>query len=240
MAAILRVTRRCALEDLGCAEEDLGKSVEELAESNSVLASFVAKRSQNPEGQETVQDLTSRIVAYSLHSGVNRGITWHDRNRDVVWLLAARLHRSGKSDDAYPYFVALDRAGTLMPAREDLVDLVASQRVSFAKALMENVPPLRDRALEERGSIQDAVIAGRAPVRFAVEEGDPPVATVAISLFLLPGPVQMPPGWQLVIAAAFLPANTAPEDLSFTSEIAGEPLRDDEVGYCNFIEDDPD
>jgi hypothetical protein len=240
MAAILRVTRRCLLDDLGVDPDALDRTLEELAETDDVLKSFFAKRSQSPEGQETIQGLKSRIVAYSLHSGDSRGITWHHKEHDVVWLLAARFHRSGKPDDAYPYFVELDHAARLLPTRDDLEDLVASQRETFAKALLENVPRIREPALERPGLITEGVIGGRVPVRFALEEGDPAIRTVAISQRLLPGRTQVPPGWQLAIAAAFLSGATSIDDLSFAGDIAGEPLRADEIAYCDFGDEDFD
>jgi hypothetical protein len=127
VAAALRVTLRCLADDLGLGPGDGWTSVERLADESSVIRAFVDKRSQSPEGQETIEGLTSPIVAYSLHAGSDRGITWHDREIDVVWLLAARFHRSGKRDDAYPYFRGLDQAGRLMPSREDYIAHLASQ-----------------------------------------------------------------------------------------------------------------
>ena len=231
----LRVTRRCLLEDLG--ENELELSIEELAEKHDVVRSFREKRAQHPGGQETIQNITSRIVAHSLHSGAHRGATWHDKKAGVVWLLAARLHRSGKPDDAYPYFVSLDATARLLPTRDDYEALVRFQAISFARALLEDVPPLLDGARRAPGAIQEGTIGGRVKVRCVYEEGDSPMCTVAVSQRLAPGEMQVPPGWQIAIAAAFLSSGTSAEDLSFAGDLAGKPLNDDEVAYCDFVED---
>src|SRR5438874_614878 len=115
--AVLRVTRRCLVDDLEFGASDLDRPLEELAARHQMVRAFVERRSQSPVGQETIQGLTSRIVAYSLHSGEDRGITWHHVAAGIVWLLAAHFHRSGNADDAYPYFRRLDARGALLPTR---------------------------------------------------------------------------------------------------------------------------
>jgi len=229
------VTRRCLLSDLACAEEDLELRIDELAERYEIVRAFAERRSQNPEGQETIQGLTSRIVAYSLHSGEFRGITWHDRRAGIVWLLATRFHRSGNPDDAYPYFLELDRAGELLPTREDYSAHVRSEALSLAQALVEDVPALRQLAIDEPGAVHSGIIGGRIAVRFVLEDGDPPMFTVAVSQRLRPGDMLVPPRWQITVAAAFLPAGTPGESLSIAWGLAGEPLREDEVAYCDFV-----
>jgi predicted double-glycine peptidase len=117
MGLVLRVTQRCLAEDFGLPADALKQStLEEVAGSIPAIAAFCEKRSQNPEGLEKVQPLTSNVVVYTLHAGEIRGATWHDRRAGTVWLLAARFHRSGKKDDAYPYFKELDAGGRLLPS----------------------------------------------------------------------------------------------------------------------------
>jgi len=234
VAAALRVTLRCLADDLGLEPDDEWPSVRKLADGSSVIRAFVDKRSQSSEGQETIEGLASPIVAYSLHAGSDRGITWHDRDIDVVWLLAARFHRSGKRDDAYPYFRSLDQAGRLMPSREDYIAHLASETQHLAQRLAAEIPPIRNAARQSPRTIQEAILADRIRVRVVYEDDDPPMMTVAISQDLLPGEVSVPPEWQLVVAAGFLPFTTPPSDLSFTFDLAGAPLRHDEVVYCDF------
>lgn len=236
MAAALRVTRRCLLADLGYDESDLELGAEELAKRYEIVRAFVQRRSQSPIGQETIQGLTSKIVAYSLHSGEFRGITWHDRNSDIVWLLATGFHRSGKADDAYPYFLGLDAASELLPTREDISAYFRSAAVSLAKALRDDAPPLRQLAIDAPRTVQSGTIGGRVAVRFVYEDSDPPLFTVAVSQRLQPGNMEVPPRWQIIVAAAFLPLGTPAESLSFAWDLAGEPLNEDEVAYCDFVE----
>jgi hypothetical protein len=154
-----------------------------------------------------------------------------------VWLLAARFHRSGKKDDAYPYFRALDHDRRLLPKHEDYVAALKSLDRDVAERLVAEVPPVREAAKRSPGTIQEAVLAGRTRVRVVFEDGDPPMLTVAISQNLLPGESKMPAEWQLMVAAAFLPFTTPPEDLSLTGNLAGNPLADDEIAYCDFADE---
>lgn len=236
MAAIPRVTRRCLRDDLGFADADATRPLTELATKNPLLKAFLERRAQNPEGQEAIQGLTSRIVAYSLHSGNDRGITWHHGKAGIVWLLAARFHRSGQRGDAYPFFIQLDKDDQLLPTLDDYKDFTHANAANLAESILSEVPPLRERARSSPGEIQQELIGGRVRVRLVFEDGDEPMLTVAISQRLRPGETQVPPDWQIRIAAAFLPG-TLPTDLSFASDLAGDPLEDDEVCYCNFIED---
>jgi hypothetical protein len=97
------VTARCATEDLdGARAEDFHEPG--APTDPAIVRAFFERRRQSPIDQDCISGLTSRIRAYSLHSGRLRGLTWHHRQAAIVWLLAAHMHRSGEADDAYPYF----------------------------------------------------------------------------------------------------------------------------------------
>ncbi len=232
-ALILRVTQRCLLEDLSFTAADVELSLDELASVNKLIRAFADQRSQLHHGQETIQGLTSKIVAFSLHSGEHRGATWYQDNRGVVWLLAARFHRSGKPEDAYPYFRQLDADGQLLPTRTDLLALEHARAGSFAASLIAEVPVLCRRAAEQPGDVIIAVVGGRVAVRVFHEPGDPAFLTVAISYRMRPGSTALPTNWLLAVAAGFFP-NTPPESLSATSDLGGHPLLDDEIAFCDF------
>ena len=117
LSSLLRATMRCLIDDLDYDDEVGGRPVEQL--EHRVIRAFVEKRSQNPVGVEKVEPLVSNVEVYTLHAGRWRGATWHDEEERIVWLLAARLHRSGERGDAYPYFKALDAAERLLPTQED-------------------------------------------------------------------------------------------------------------------------
>lgn len=235
MAAILRVTKRCLRDDLGFAGEDLTRPLVELAARNALLSAFLERRARNPEGQETIQGLTSNIVAYSLHSADDRGITWHDRKAGVVWLLAGGFHRGGQRGDAYPHFIQLDRHDELLPTLEDYKDFTRASAAGFAESVLSEVPRLVERARSTPREIQEGVIGERVRVRLVFEDDEAPMLTVAISQRLRPGETQVPPDWQIRLAGAFLPG-TSPQNLSFASDLAGHSLEDDEVAYCDFLE----
>ncbi len=232
-APILRVTQRCLLKDLGFTSADVELSLDELASVNKLVKAFKDQRSQLPDGQETVQGLTSKIVAFTLHSGDHRGATWYQDNRGVVWLLAARFHRSGKPEDAYPYFRQLDADGHLLPTRADLVALEHARAGSFAASLIAEVPVLSRRAEAQPGEVIVAVVGGRVAVRLIHEPGDPAFVTVAVSYRMKPGTTALPTNWLLAVAAAFFP-NPPAESLSAAPDLGGHPLLDDEIAFCDF------
>jgi hypothetical protein len=232
MPHALRITERCLVEDLGASVDD-GDDLDALANKNPIVRAFIDRRSQSPTGQETVEGLTARIVAFSLHSGEDRGLTWHHEPGDTVWLLAAAFHRSGKRDDAYPYFRQLGADHRLLPTKGDIERLVASRNRNFARVLIEDVPKIIENMRRRPGQIFGGALGERVPIRAVWEDDDPPLLTVAISQRLLPGELPVPAGYQLAIAAAFLP-DADPNQLSFAWELAGHPLRSDEIAYCDF------
>ncbi|MHB8509856.1 MAG: hypothetical protein ACYDGR_14620 [Candidatus Dormibacteria bacterium] len=151
----------------------------------------------------------------------------------MVWLLAARFHRSGKPEDAYPYFRQLDADGQLLPTRADLLATEHARAGSFAASLIAEVPELRRRAAARPGQVLVAEVGGRVAVRMIQEPGDPGFVTVAISYRMRPGSTALPTNWLLSVAAAFFPSPPA-ESLSATSDLGGHPLLDDEIAFCDF------
>lgn len=237
MPHVLRATKRCLFDDLSLPASAAKGPLEAIAGSSGIVDAFLQRRAENPAGQETIQGLTSRIVAYSLHSGDYRGITWFQERAGVAWLLAARFHRSGKPDDAYPYFIALDSADRLLPTREDvrlLSEYHEKQSKDLARVLLEDVPKMRQKLRANPGQIYKGVLGGRIPVRAVFEDGDPPLLTVAIAQQLHPGDLELPAEWLMAVAAAFLP-ETDPQALSYAWDLAGRPLREGEIAFCDFV-----
>jgi hypothetical protein len=212
---------------------ELEASLEELAQRHPIIRAFVQQRGQLPTGQEAIQGLTSKIIAFSLHAGEFRGITWHHERAAVVWLLAARFHRSGKPEDAYPHFRDLDAKGRLLPAREDLEALTRGQAETLARSLLYDVPRLRREADSQPGTVVEGVVGGRIGVRLVQEAWDRPMLTVAISLRIIPGEMLLPPEWLISVAAAFFPELDA-NQLAVAFDLGGRPIRPDEVAFCDF------
>jgi hypothetical protein len=241
----LRVTQRCLVEDLGFASEAINSPLSHLAAENDIVQAFNDRRSNHPEGPEVVTGLRTNKVIFTLHVGEHRGATWFQKTvldhagvpvtPPVVWLLAARFHRSGKAEDAYPYFRELDSKGRLLPTADDVRALLNQTHRSLAESLLKEVPYLIEDAKLSHGRIQTAVLADRVPVRVVYERTNPALLTVAISQKLLPGAIKMPENWLLQIAAAFLP-KTPIERLSFAPDLGGSPLHSDEVAFCDFAE----
>lgn len=226
-------TCRCLTEDLGFSERDCERPIAELT-SNKVVANFIAKRTDSPIGQEVIQSLAPRLIAYSLHSGRHRAATWFHEDLGIVWLLASRLHREGAKDDAYPYFARLLSAGRLIPTRDDIARVVRSRSQTFAQALVEDVPKLRESVLSRPDEIQEEVLGGRVRLRLLYEPGDPSLLTIAVSQRLEPGAMALPPVWQVQLLAVMFP-QTRVEEISIVESLGSEGLRPNEVGYCALI-----
>jgi len=95
-----------------------------------VIDKFRELRMGAPEDGERVSSLTERDCL-SLHGSRYRGVTWYDRERDGVWLLAVGVHREDSQEDAYAVAAALERAGRLYPTEAD--DLTAANDVASAR-----------------------------------------------------------------------------------------------------------
>ena len=76
-----------------CDREDLLKLVAE--GSATLVRHFMERRSVDPEPDERLKISGMGSPHYSLHSGHLRGATWYDPADDIVWLIAAGMHRSG-------------------------------------------------------------------------------------------------------------------------------------------------
>lgn len=232
-ANTLSATCRSLREDLGFHADDCELPIEDLA-TNQFIASFIEKRRSSPVGQEIIQELAPRLIAYSLHVGRYRAATWHHETLAVVWLLAAAIHRDDSPRDAYHYFAQLQRAGRILPSRDDIGRILRDRAASFARSLLEDIPRLRHEAQRHPNEVHEAIIGGRVRMRIAYEPGDPAFLTVAISERLLPGALALPAQWRVQILAAFFPDSSF-ENLSYTNEIGGHRLSHDEHGYYDAV-----
>jgi mRNA-degrading endonuclease RelE of RelBE toxin-antitoxin system len=97
------------------------------AEAERLLDKFEELRAQAPESGDLVDGLQQR-ECHSLHSGRYRAVTWYDRQADIVWLLAAAIHRSGTRDDTYALAIEHEHAGRLYPTDRDYRALAEAER----------------------------------------------------------------------------------------------------------------
>ncbi len=231
---IPRITRRCLTDDLGLPADSVDLPIDGLASASDVIAAFRDRRAEmGSAGQEPIRSLLPDVVAFSLHVGRRRGVTWHHREAGVIWLLAVGYHREGHVDDAYAYFARLKAAARLLPDRDDMLAFVRSQAPTLARSLLNDVPRLVAAAREQPGVIHSGTIGGRIRVR-VVCETDPAMLTVAIGQRLFPGEMSVPADWLVRVAAAFLP-DTPPERLSVSFDLAGRKLQPDEIALCDFV-----
>jgi hypothetical protein len=98
----LAATGRCIRRDLDLPEDAVAEMPAVQRERHPLLEAFYARRAQSPTGQETIEGLQANIVAYSLHAGRWRGLTWHDEELAIVWLLVALVECEGASGRVSP------------------------------------------------------------------------------------------------------------------------------------------
>ena len=228
----LWITTRCLTDDLHLASspQDARKRQQE----HPIVDAFVAQRSQNPAGQEPI-NLSSTGIWFTLHRGRWRGVTTLQKTIGVVWLPGVGYHRADSRTDAYLHIRTLDQNGELRPTPEDYAALDTWRVLRLAQDLVDVPPRLIDQARRAPGQIVTAWLANRIRVRVSVEGmGDEQILTVAIHRVLEPGPPELPDQWRVFLLAAFFP-NRSLDELSYTRDIAGQPL-DNEEAYCDFRE----
>ncbi|MCA1706320.1 MAG: hypothetical protein LC808_24865 [Actinobacteria bacterium] len=202
---VLRVTARCLRDDLGVSELPLERAVEDI--DNELVRAFIDKRGASPVGREKVQPLNSRIEVYSLHAGRWRGATWHDRKNGVVWLLGAKMHRSGDRDDSYPYFKNLDAGRRLVPVQEDYEAFFRFVEPTFVRALETEAPLLLSKSSENPGETVRGTIGHTVDVRLRIEPLDYELEIVVleVGMDLRAGGLRPPAEWLVLLLAAFFP-----------------------------------
>jgi len=130
------VTARC--------EDDLDSLPASVAER--ILDRFEALRARAPESGDLIDGLEER-ECHSLHWGRYRAITWYDRSADVVWPLAAGIHRSGSHGDLYRLAIEHERGGRLYPTTQDYQALEVAERRDRLAAEARDLRRLRDEAI---------------------------------------------------------------------------------------------
>ncbi len=139
----LRITGRCQREDL------TSPSLRPVA--HLLIEKFHELRGQAPDGGEGISGLRDRPCK-SLHASHYRGITWYDQQHDVVWLLAAHIHREGSHDDSYQVAIELERAGGLYPSAQDYEALAKEVQASRIGEEARALHALRREVLAAPGS----------------------------------------------------------------------------------------
>jgi hypothetical protein len=240
----LRITERCASQDLRLPVESLGQPVRDFPAGSGPVAelidAFIEKRSQSPAGESTMERLaTGRIPISILRRGNRlRALTWHDREHRVVWLVAAHLlHRSGEKADSYSYFRSLG-IEDLLPSETDYQRLLGERAIAEADALFDGVPRLMREAAENRNrEISGSV--GRVPISMVMTDDVPPLLHLAVSARWTDDGPDPPANWLLALLFRCYRHSFENWSLPFDTNFPVRKLRDDEQGFCDFVADWP-
>lgn len=222
----LAATERCIRRDLDLPVDAVAEEPATQRERHALLEAFYARRAQSPVGQETIEGLQANIVAYSLHAGRWRGLTWHDEELAMVWLLAGRYHRSGERDDSYPHFRGLAKH-RLLPTEEDYERVFDREAQAFAETVASDVAAIAEQARAQSGEIASGRVANRIAVRAVEQDGS---LQVAVKMQLYPGDEQVPVEWLMTVLAAFFP-DARFEELLWGRELAGARVASDEYVF---------
>jgi len=185
----LRVTRRCLIEDLGGRKDSALEDVS----GHPIVRAFLRERRTKTTGTRTVGQLRSGHDVWVLTQAQrDRGGTWFEVERDIVWLVAAGHHESGSEDDFFPYCRQLDRERRLAPSKDDYTALFLDQRKRLAARILIDAPVLRKRARETEGEVSGQ-IGGKFGVKVAIEVADEiEEITIAFDLRTLEGTRYIP------------------------------------------------
>src|SRR5439155_11360969 len=119
--------------------------------AEDLLAKLETSRAAAPEAGERILGLRAR-PCYALHSGRYRAATWYDRRQDVVWLIAAGVHRAGSPEDFNEVVARLEQARDLYPTEADDAALEASERRKQLEGEAYALRRLRAQALQSPGT----------------------------------------------------------------------------------------
>ncbi|MEO8511567.1 MAG: hypothetical protein ABI534_10040 [Chloroflexota bacterium] len=235
------------MEDLGFTSDDLERSLDELAAGSSDAAKFIRtftdKRGTDPVDEDSIEDLASgRIPMHPLRRGERiRGLTWLDRDTNVVWLVAAHFdHRSGERGDSYAYFRAL-RADQLLPEELDYRLFREQQAIQAADAILDSIDPALRSALADPNA-EVRVDIGGVPVRLLVARATPPPprVKVAVSMHRTDTGFEPPPWWiPAILARCFRRPFAGWDDLPYSDDrtFGSRKLGHDEMAFESFVTD---
>ena len=190
----LRVTARCCTEDLHEAE---ATTFADLV-GQPIVAAFRNKHHADPTTTRTVGPAAGARTLGRLGTGDDyRGAIWFDREHDVLWLCAAHgRHRSGQTDDAFPYFDDLIGADRIYPTPGDYEALEQDRAARLVDAIPDDAQALLERARTTLG-VELSGQVGPVRVRLVVVR----VEEVADELFVA---VSMRHGDDLWLAAVLV------------------------------------
>lgn len=225
----LRVTVRALREDFDLDEASTEWNSEQLSDTHPLLKAFFERRSVLPIGTETTHLPVSSQVVYNLHAGRYRGITWHDSDDDVVWLLGCGWHESGSINDVYQHLKNADIMDRLLPTAGDYRHLYVMREntgVADLSGLVKEAqavgPKLREEAESNPGTTCSVNLGEIIQVSEIVEEhidGDFVLREYELRFQMPPTKPGILPSdntWGATLVPAFLPYDSDVSDWSWS------------------------
>jgi len=160
-----RITLRCLRDDLKLKlppiEVDLGELDHVLvAEARRIAPSA-------PRGQKRILAIEHPLV-YRLRHGRWRGATWLETDVARFWLCAAAQREQGSGEDAYEVFVALHRAGRLLPDDDDRLRDALERNARIIDSASDAIGPALANAFAHRDQDVAVSFAGLVDARLHV------------------------------------------------------------------------
>jgi len=214
----LAVTARCCGEDL---RADPEASLDELVESHPVVDKFVTVRGAHEDGQETIRSIHGPLPVFSLHAGRMRGATCSDRGHQVVWLLAAGIHRGGDRKDAYRVIEQLHAGGRLFPSEDDYRRLFRRRNAAAVPLIVSRMRAVTFAARDDPGRAQSVLLPGGVVASVLIEpraeQGELPAVE---EMWLSVTTEGLQPGWLPVIQGA-VSIGDDPRQFEYTQDYPG-------------------
>lgn len=125
----------------------------------------------SPAGQKRILSIDHPLV-YRIRVSSERGATWLDEQRNIVWLCAANRREQNSDDDAYIYFAELHASGQLLPGEDDFLRDRAEAAIRLQRGLTVDLLALLERALGVQEAEHDRDLGDWLPCRILVREDD--------------------------------------------------------------------
>jgi hypothetical protein len=164
-----RPTIRCVTNDL---EVDLPGLAVDLGDLDHPFMDELRRVAPtSPEGQKRILSIDHPLV-YRIRVSSERGATWVDEERGIVWLCAAHRRQQDSDNDAYAYFADLHASGDLLPDDDDRLRDRAEGAIRLQRGLAADLIQLLDMALAARGTEHRADLGDWLPCRILAIPGD--------------------------------------------------------------------
>lgn len=233
-----RVTERCLTQDLGVPAEHLKRDVRYMGEIHEALRTFYMKRCAEPCTGENMLNVAAYPNVKTLHVGRGRGVTFHDHELDICWLLAySPKHSKGSRDDAYKHFERLDERKELMPSASDVLLTTSVSSAELIDALTALGSELYKQAKATPGiEVGDTIAVSndvQADVVLAIEvyiDGSDRAEECTVAFTVPPGE-DFGAEQALDVVAALVPIEVPIDSVEYATSINGRPIRHSELAF---------